>query len=143
MSKRNRRGERRFRPPAHQPIDSLPPLAGPTIGVPGFVVHTVSASYSGPIPPPQFLREYNEIIPGGARATSCNGREANLPIAGQSKAMNHGIVRSWGGLIAGFIIAMTALGGGIYLVLQGHDTGWGYHRNSRSRFSCKRFRNRH
>lgn len=92
------------------------------IGVPGSVLHSVSASYSGPIPPPAFLREYDEIVPGSAeRLLAMAEHQTNHRIRLESKAMNNGITRSWGGLIAGFVIAMTALGGGIFLAHEGHD----------------------
>lgn len=80
------------------------------------------ARFSGPIPPPEILARYNEII--------SNGADRILVMAEQQQAHRHylekrvvecDIKRSDRGLIFGFIITLIFGGGGIYLVATGNN----------------------
>ena len=78
--------------------------------------------FSGPIPPPELLREYNKLIP--------NGAERILAMAERQEAHRHelekAIVRAeiqQGrlGLILGFVVVMTMGIGGMLLIWHGDN----------------------
>jgi uncharacterized membrane protein len=82
----------------------------------------VSTAYSGPIPPPELLREYEELCPGTAEQfIGAFVRQVDHRINLETRYLKSDRRRSWGGLAAGFVVAMTALIGGIWLVYLGHD----------------------
>lgn len=77
-------------------------------------------SYSGPIPPPDMLAGLNAVIP--------NGAERVLAMAERQEAHRHQLEdrhqagqsrRSWGGLLAGFLVAMAFLYASYNLILAG------------------------
>ncbi len=76
--------------------------------------------YSAPLPPPEMMAAYEEIVKGSAdriiRRFEIQGDHRQkcekLFVFTQS-------IKSLGGLLSGFIIAMTAIVGGIYTALQG------------------------
>jgi len=79
--------------------------------------------YSGPLPPPEYLRQYEQVVPGSGKVLiDILAEQTRHRIALETLAVTSGIRRSWGGLIAGFIIAIFVTGGGMYLVFSGHDT---------------------
>jgi uncharacterized membrane protein len=104
-------------------------LDGLTTGsvLPGAIISkltTSQVSYSGPIPPPHFMREFNEIIPNGAdRILAMAEKQLDHRILLESRALKSGILRSWGGLVAGFVIGMTAICFGGTALLQGQALG--------------------
>lgn len=123
MSQRNRRGKNR-----HLGVSRVNPtgdLIGPLPGsvVSGFAA-THQVSYSGPIPPPAFMREYNEIIPDAAeRILAMAEKQTQHRIDLENRAMDSAIKRSNWGLVAGFVIGMTAICFGGTAMLMGHETG--------------------
>ena len=76
--------------------------------------------YSGPLPPPEDLAKFEQILPGSAdriirmAEQQAAHRQELEKIAVRSNA----IVQRWG-LVCAFIIAMTAICGGIWLSLRG------------------------
>lgn len=86
-------------------------------------VTSTTTSYSGPIPPPEILRQYEEVSPGSvALILEWAGSQAKHRQGLEEYALKHEARRSWGGLIAGFFVAMTAIVGGITAILYGYDT---------------------
>lgn len=82
----------------------------------------VSTSYSGPLPSPEMLKQYDEIAPGAAKLFIETFRDqAHHRMELEKAYLKSDRRRSWGGLVAGFVIAMTALCGGMTLVYFGHD----------------------
>lgn len=85
-------------------------------------IQAEAVSFQGPIPPPQLLREYNEIIPNGAdrivkmaEAQSAHRIELeSIVIKGDDKRAN------WG-LATGFTIGIVMIVLSFILVLYGHD----------------------
>jgi uncharacterized membrane protein len=82
-------------------------------------------SFSGPLPPPEALERYNQVLPGAA--------DRILKMAEQQSQHRQGLERTVVesnaysqklGVWLGFIIAMTAVVGGIVLILHGRD-GYG------------------
>jgi uncharacterized membrane protein len=82
----------------------------------------VTQSFSGPLPPPLVLREYNEIIPGLAeRIVALAEKQTEHRIGIEAKVIGSDISRSWGGLICGFVVALTCVAAGTICILYGHD----------------------
>lgn len=82
----------------------------------------VTESFSGPLPPPQVLRQYNEIVPGLAgRIVAQAERQTEHRIQMESKVVQSDISKSWAGLVCGFVLSLCCIVGGIICVLQGHD----------------------
>lgn len=77
-------------------------------------------SYSGPLPPPAALEKYDQVLPGSAErilsmAESQHRHRQNLEL----NVVNSNISAQRLGVILGFVIAMTTILGGIYLVATG------------------------
>jgi uncharacterized membrane protein len=75
--------------------------------------------FSGPIPPPRILSEYNQVLPGLANrlVTLAEGEAAHR------RALQHRRARlAEAGLGSAFVIAMTSVAGGIYLIHEGSTT---------------------
>lgn len=82
----------------------------------------ISVSYSGPVPAPWVLKQYNDLVPGSAeRILAQAEQQTTHRIALENKVTSSSIHRSYLGLAAGFVVAMTAIIGGISLVAFGHD----------------------
>ena len=78
---------------------------------------TIAAShFSGPIPPPDLLRKYEEINPGFADRIM---RQAEAQTAHrieiEKKVISSDIIKSYLGIIFAFIIGVIGTGGGLYL----------------------------
>ena len=77
-------------------------------------------SYSGPLPPPEALQKYDQILPGAAdriirMAESQHEHRQKLEkTVVESNAFSQKV-----GLILGFVVAMTAIVGGIWLAREG------------------------
>lgn len=83
------------------------------------VAQTVSTSFSGPLPPPVVLQQYNQIIPGAAErilkmAESQSEHRRQL----EQKVIASDIRNSRLGLLFGFVITMTAIVTGTFLILK-------------------------
>jgi uncharacterized membrane protein len=77
-------------------------------------------NYSGPLPPPEALQKYDQVLPGTAsriirmaESQHAHRQELEKTIVA-SNAFSQKV-----GLILGFVVAMTAIVGGIWLALQG------------------------
>ena len=76
--------------------------------------------FSGPLPPPSMLKEYENVLPGSAeRLFLMTEKQANHRMSIEKTLVKGDIARSFAGLGAGFIIAMFGLGSSLYLGLQG------------------------
>jgi uncharacterized membrane protein len=83
---------------------------------PAAIEFTAARAFVGPIPPPELLAHYEQTLPGLAdRLVAIAERESDHRRALQRRAIRLSEL----GLAAGFAIAMTALGGGIFLVHEG------------------------
>lgn len=75
--------------------------------------------FSGPIPPPRILSEYDQVLPGLAdRLVSLAEGEAEHRRALQRRRAR----LAEAGLGSAFVIAMTIIAGGIYLIHEGSTT---------------------
>ncbi|MFZ3217718.1 MAG: DUF2335 domain-containing protein [Candidatus Acidiferrales bacterium] len=85
-----------------------------------FQIMAQAAHFSGPIPPPEILAKYNDAIPGGAERIVAMAESQSLHRQSLEKAVIEANCRvQKTGPIYGFIICMTAILGGIYLVHSG------------------------
>ena len=82
-----------------------------------------AAAYSGPLPPPNALREYDLVLPGAAErimvmAEIQSAHRQSL----EKKAIGGDTWRSNLGLFAGFIVAVTGWAACAYFAYLGHPT---------------------
>jgi uncharacterized membrane protein len=77
--------------------------------------------YIGPLPSPAILKQYQaispDIVPEIIKAFSEQGKNRR---SNESWVYKGGVIRSILGVVFAFVIGMTSISGGIYLVLQGH-----------------------
>ncbi|MCC7475041.1 MAG: DUF2335 domain-containing protein [Pirellulales bacterium] len=93
--------------------------ADPTTPV---VSTSYTLAYSGPIPPPEVLARYEEVVPGtAAQIIDWANRQAVHRQQLEKLAVSSELRRSHWGLGLGFVVAMSAILGGVYCILQGHD----------------------
>lgn len=80
-------------------------------------------SYSGPLPAPESLDQYNKIIPDGAeRIMKMAENQSNHRIKIEEVVIGSQVKQSGRGQIFGLIIAFGALGSSVVLAMYGHDT---------------------
>jgi len=80
------------------------------------------ASFQGPIPPPELLREYNEIVPNGAdRIMKMAEAQSAHRIELESIVIKGDDRRADRGLYTGFTIGIVMLALSFVLVMYGHD----------------------
>jgi uncharacterized membrane protein len=83
----------------------------------------VEASYTGPIPPPGMLIKYNEAFPGAAeRILAMAERQSSHREELETTVVTSGAKNQTRGSWFAFIIAMTAILSGVYLIRLGKDT---------------------
>ncbi len=87
------------------------------------IVGIMHQSFSGPIPPPTILKEYNQIIPNGAeRIMAMAEAQSEHRRKLESKALNTDSRNSLWGLIFAFILGMTVVISGVIVVFKGYKT---------------------
>ena len=82
-------------------------------------VTTLSASYQGPLPPPNILARYNDVLPDGANrivamAESQARHRQNL----ESAVVGGNVANEKRGQIFAFLLGMTAIVGGVFLIME-------------------------
>lgn len=90
------------------------------------VGQVVSTSYQGPIPAPNHLREYDDLVPGSAKQImDLFEAQSRHRMAMESHVIRSDVRRSWTGLILGFVVAMTVVLCGTWMIATGHDWAGG------------------
>ena len=92
-----------------------------------------ASAWAGPLPKPDILRRYDEILPGAAERILKMAEDQQKHHHDQERrqlemylmAVQSDSKRSNRGLWAGFAITLVGLGGGIILVYAGHDWAGG------------------
>jgi len=75
------------------------------------------SAFSGPIPPPEFLQKYNEILPGLAdRLVRMAEKQEDHRHALERSAVKAEITRGYIGQASGLIVALTGLAIGGWLL---------------------------
>lgn len=88
-----------------------------------------ASAWAGPLPEPDILRRYDEILPGAAERILKMAEnqqrhhhdQENRQLEMYFMALQSDSKRSNRGLWAGFAITLAGLGGGMFLVYAGHD----------------------
>ena len=71
---------------------------------------TTYTGVSGPIPPPQILQQYNNIVPDAAeRILRMAEKQSDHRMALENKVVNSNLVKSYLGMVAGSSIAIFGL----------------------------------
>ena len=82
---------------------------------------TVKA-FSGPLPHPEVLRKFEEIIPGSAKQIiEQANKQTDHRIDIEKQVIKSDIIKSYLGLVFGFILGLLGIGGGIYAITLGHN----------------------
>lgn len=80
----------------------------------------ISASYSGPLPPPDILIRYNEAVPGAAeRIIAMAEEQSTHRMALENRVVDADIRRSNLGLIAGVVVALGFGAGSFVAIIAG------------------------
>ena len=83
-------------------------------------IQAMMRSFSGPLPPPEALERYNQILPGAAEriivmAESQHAHRLDL----EKHVITSNVSAQKLGTILGFVVAMTVVIGGMFLVHEG------------------------
>lgn len=79
-------------------------------------------SFSGPLPHPEHFKKYNQIVPGSANRLLKMTEDDLKHIHNiQNSQISIEKIATIGGLIAGWTIAVIALLGSGYLIIENHD----------------------
>ena len=120
-----------------QPVAN--PMAPSSPDTPGQSVALLASSWTGPLPPPDILQEYDAVIPGAANrilVLAENLRQHNIGMAKAAseredkalslvgKTLSGDASRSKIGLWLGFVLALVGMGIAAWLVSTG-KTGFG------------------
>ncbi len=80
----------------------------------------VRQEFQGPIPPPELLRGYDEIVPGAAdRIITVMEKQVDHRIAMERTVITGDNIRAYLGIAAGFVFAMTLLVLSAWLIVSG------------------------
>jgi len=102
----------------------LKDLPGPTQQkiLKAFKSVSIHQSFSGPIPPPNILKGYNDVVKDGAeRIMSMAERQSNHRITLEDHAIREELRQSGRGQIFGFVLGIVGLGLATYLAIYGHE----------------------
>ncbi|MEI2692417.1 MAG: DUF2335 domain-containing protein [Anaerolineae bacterium] len=82
----------------------------------------VEQHFAGPLPPPEILAGYDEIVPGTAEKIIARFIEQGTHRMELEKVVVHGNnTRANWGLAAGFVLALTTIIGAVYAMSLGFD----------------------
>ena len=107
-------------PASRSQVPASPPPPSVTVSRAQLTVH------QGPLPPPEQLAAYNDVIPNGAeRLFKQFERQSSHRIAADRYTLETDARHANWGVAAGFLIGMTGLVGSVAVILAGHDqAGW-------------------
>lgn len=83
---------------------------------------SASVSFSGPLPPPEILAKYNQVLPGSAERIMAMAEEQQRHREHLEKVVieSNAAVQKLGPIL-GFIVAMSAVIGGVVVILMGRS----------------------
>jgi uncharacterized membrane protein len=85
-------------------------------------VQKMEMSFSGPLPMPNTLERYEQIVPGSAGLIIARAeKQSDHRMELEKRALNSEIKRSQWGLAAGFVLCLLILTYAFILGLEGHD----------------------
>jgi len=102
---------------AGQTISAIPdPVGNPQSAVNRKVMMELTA-FAGPIPPPALLAEYEQACPGSAERILTQFEEQGRHRRRlENRVVWYNVVSGVLGQVAGFVLFLTAIGGGIFLL---------------------------
>lgn len=84
---------------------------------------SVTKTYSGPIPPPELLERYDQIVPGSAQTIIDQfTKQGDHRMSLEQLVIRADVQRSKWGLIAGFTLAIVTIIGSFYMMYLGKET---------------------
>lgn len=87
------------------------------------LVQSTMEAFSGPLPPPATLAQYNDVVPNGAeRIMAMAERQQEHRHQIENRAIRGNIFDQRLGLILGFIVMMSVASAGMWCVYLGKDT---------------------
>lgn len=124
--KRNRNRQRQNNSLLPAGPDSLSPQVVEPFGGTQAALVATRTSFSGPLPSPEALKEFEAIVPGMAKGIYHSFlRQTRHRIKQEDRVIYHNIVKSYLGLASGFLLALTAVVGGVILAWHDHDGAGG------------------
>lgn len=109
-------------PPAYHEISPEVRALGRMFAAQIEATQSISVS-SGPLPPPEVLKAYEEVLKGAAkRIFEMAERQAAHRQDLEKKVTESEIRRSYAGIAAGLVVALTCVVGGLIAICAGHDT---------------------
>lgn len=116
-------------PVAGEVSTNLPPALREALQQPGvpqelvqMTVAAFAASYSGPLPPAEQLRAYEQVLPGSPdRILRMAERQQEHRLALESITVREAANRSWWGLRLGFVITLLVVGVGAAAIFTGRS----------------------
>lgn len=86
------------------------------------ITHQRAQFFVGPLPNPDTLKKFDEIVPGAAdRVITQFELQSEHRRYLEKRFSVHEIIKSYLGLACGFIIGAGSVGGGIWLAVSGND----------------------
>ncbi len=83
-------------------------------------IQAMMRSFSGPLPPPEALERYNQILPGAAeRIIAMAESQHSHRLELEKHVITSNVSAQKLGTVLGFIVAMTVVIGGMFLVHEG------------------------
>jgi uncharacterized membrane protein len=113
-----------FPPELRQILEQIPEPEREKVGgvIAALIIKQTTSSFRSPIPPPDILQGYNDIIPDGAnRILVMTEEQSKHRIAIEKDVINAQMQESSRGQIIGFILGILGLVIATYLGINGHD----------------------
>lgn len=86
------------------------------------IIENKITSHSGPLPQPEDLKKYAQIIPNGAdRIMMMAEKQQQHRMELEKKAVGEQLKQSKRGQVFGLLIGLTAIAGGVVCILTGHE----------------------
>lgn len=80
----------------------------------------VESMFSGPLPPPEVLAGYDEIVPGMAERLLVKfEKQADHRMSLEKRVIDGDVRRSWAGLLLGFTFGVALLVASVYMIANG------------------------
>ncbi len=87
------------------------------------LIQSRSTTFSGPLPPPVILAQYNEIIPNGAlRILAMAERQSVHREQIEARVVNGNVASQTRGSYFAFVLALISIIGGLFLIYTGKNT---------------------
>lgn len=86
----------------------------------GAAMIKVESMFSGPLPPPEVLAGYDEIVPGMAERLLVKfEKQADHRMSLEKRVIDGDVRRSWAGLLLGFTFGVALLVASVYMIANG------------------------